>query len=440
MKQVNVYILILLLFVPGVIFGAGFILGLLFQSPNSFVADNLKTTKQTVPAVEEKDADALQDSLTSNQQNNQERPFPPLFQGKQKLDNETDSISPPKQQETEIKYHDGFLKHFRRAECCESCKKLAEYRIAWASGINQKTLSFREDWLQCSCTPEERESVEGANCAGRDFSTLNMRNDIVTPCTWSFVNFDNCIFRNAIIENYSFSHCSFRNADLRGFKYLEDHFFHCDLTNARLDGAIINYMDDDTLSTTSFYKNRFFYNFETIGSSATQLDFSGFVFYQSQFGSYTGSSSFNNAIFIESNIYIRKTAENNIYTYKNSDEQLMNTWNYKHGLKLGSIVDRFRVGEPLGERFINDTGGGYIVGKQVDLTNESPMVYVDCTINTIDVADMDDYVFINCNLSNSNITTEQLKSTWNYKNNRMDLIKLPPDLQKYFDEEKKTKE
>ena len=98
------------------------------------------------------------------------------------------------------------------------------------------------------------------------------------------------------------------------------------------------------------------------------------------------------------------------------------------------------MGEPLGERFINDTGGGYIVGKQVDLTNESPMVYVDCTINTIDVADMDDYVFINCNLSNSNITTEQLKSTWNYKNNRMDLIKLPPDLQKYFDEEKKEKE
>ena len=362
----------------------------------------------------------------------QQKPVsPPISQDiNEKVDKETLSIPQPKEQETEIKYHGGLIKSFRRAECCESCKKLAEYRKAWALGINQKTLSFKSDWLQCSCTSEERKYVEGANCEGRVFSTLDMRNDIVTPCMWEFVNFDNCNFSNAIIENYGFSHCTFRNADMRSFKYLSDSFFHCDLTNARLDGAIINYMDDDTLSTTSYYKNRFFYNFKTSGSSATQLDFSGFGFYKSQFGSYTGSSSFNNAIFIESNIYTDKT----------SDEQLMNTWNYKHGLKLGSFVDRFRVREPLGERFINDTGGGYVIGKQVDLTNESPMVYVDCTINKVGVVDMDDYVFINCNLSNSNITIEQIKQTWNYKNNRMDLIKLPPDLQKYFDEEKKEKE
>ncbi len=38
----------------------------------------------------------------------------------------------------------------------------------------------------------------------------------------------------------------------------------------------------------------------------------------------------------------------------------------------------------------------------------------------------------------TDLTIEQIKSTWNYKNDRMDLITLPPDLQKYFDEEKKT--
>ncbi|MDR2346325.1 MAG: pentapeptide repeat-containing protein [Planctomycetaceae bacterium] len=35
-----------------------------------------------------------------------------------------------------------------------------------------------------------------------------------------------------------------------------------------------------------------------------------------------------------------------------------------------------------------------------------------------------------------NPTIDQIKSTWNYKNNRMDGIKLPPDIQKELDKEK----
>jgi hypothetical protein len=44
--------------------------------------------------------------------------------------------------------------------------------------------------------------------------------------------------------------------------------------------------------------------------------------------------------------------------------------------------------------------------------------------------------FINC----TGLTVEQIKSTWNYKNGKMDRIKLPPDIQKALDEEMKQKD
>ena len=72
----------------------------------------------------------------------------------------------------------------------------------------------------------------------------------------------------------------------------------------------------------------------------------------------------------------------------------------------------------------------------------SNAVFFNCRFSSsMRGTDIKDSVFTNCIFSEgTNLTVEQIKSTWNYKNNRMDLIILPPDLQKYFDEEKNEKE
>jgi O-phosphoseryl-tRNA(Cys) synthetase len=54
-------------------------------------------------------------------------------------------------------------------------------------------------------------------------------------------------------------------------------------------------------------------------------------------------------------------------------------------------------------------------------------------------ANFTDAIISGCIFTNNvkNLTVEQIKSTWNYKVGRMDGIKLPPDIQKALDAEKK---
>ena len=81
-------------------------------------------------------------------------------------------------------------------------------------------------------------------------------------------------------------------------------------------------------------------------------------------------------------------------------------------------------------------------------TQVESKIFIRCHVSIDNNSDLTDKVFVNCYLSVSpipekadiGILIKQIKSTWNYKNNRMDLIILPPDLQKYFDEEEKEKE
>lgn len=75
--------------------------------------------------------------------------------------------------------------------------------------------------------------------------------------------------------------------------------------------------------------------------------------------------------------------------------------------------------------------------ENLDLTGK---VFVRCELyQSMKGANLTDAVFAKCTFRDV-VTIDQLKQTWNYKNGRMDLIKLPPELQKYFDDEKAAAE
>ncbi|MBR5161537.1 MAG: hypothetical protein IKW80_07890, partial [Thermoguttaceae bacterium] len=299
MKQSNVYVLILLLFVPGVIFGAGFILGLLFQSPNSFVADNLKTTKQTVPAIEEKDADALQDSLTSNQQNNQEWQIPPLFQGK-----------------------DLHWVHDKPIEVVET------------SG-GHHILSFPSSFPQKS--QYNNSNVNSViDCTGIDYTSLNDADDSIPDFEFTNICFDKCSFRDIIYKNHCFRNCSFRAADFRnskfwGFSHLDGYFIKCDLTDALLDNAFLC-LDSDTLRTTEYYKSGYYRDFNLAFHFQNFPDtfFAGTIFYNCTLS--IGINQFSENLFLDAVLINSNFRNINI-------EQFRKTWNYKHGVLLGTQLD-----------------------------------------------------------------------------------------------------
>ena len=80
--------------------------------------------------------------------------------------------------------------------------------------------------------------------------------------------------------------------------------------------------------------------------------------------------------------------------------------------------------------------------------NINNAVFIDCNINLrypdreegklifrYGKIDLTDSVISGCTLNG--VTLENVKSTWNYKNNRMEGITLPSDIQKALDAEKK---
>ena len=122
-----------------------------------------------------------------------------------------------------------------------------------------------------------------------------------------------------------------------------------------------------------------------------------------------------------------------------TNEQFLSTMNYKVRIFEGisfSNIDFVTYARPDS---MNSHPSDNTLLENKELSNA---VFFNCRFSSsMRGTDIKDSVFTNCIFSEgTNLTVEQIKSTWNYKNNRMDLIKLPPDLQKYFDEEKKEKE
>ena len=92
----------------------------------------------------------------------------------------------------------------------------------------------------------------------------------------------------------------------------------------------------------------------------------------------------------------------------------------------------------------------FSTGPYVPASNFRGIAFVGCQFHiyfsllkgksTVSI-DITDSVFIDCDLSEStNLTLEQVKSTWNYKTGRMNLSKWPEEILKALEEEEKAKE
>ena len=115
-------------------------------------------------------------------------------------------------------------------------------------------------------------------------------------------------------------------------------------------------------------------------------------------------------------------------------EQLLVTKDFKQGLVKGVKLSMYNASTVWPEHV-------------VDLSN---MVFIDCEFGLKwriydftkkeDVyftgkVDLTDSVISGCHIGDG-ITLENIKSTWNYKHNRMEGIKLPEEIQKALDAEK----
>jgi uncharacterized protein YjbI with pentapeptide repeats len=246
------------------------------------------------------------------------------------------------------------------------------------------------------------------------------------------IKFDNSTFKDTYIDDFRFARCSFKSADLRGLRVNWVMFeASCDFTD-----AVIHTDGDNTiaktelgtiapsliLQTASYKKNNLtgvivddfgFPNRATIDFSNCDLSYAKLC------------GGINHIIDLRNcnltNSKLRSTALGQI-----TKEQLYTTQSYKN-------------------RIINN-----VTFNKVDLTDAmlNDLKLIDCIFGRAE-SPISKCSFKNANLTNSdisncdftnviNLSIDQIKSTWNYKNNRMDGIKLPEEIQKILDAEKQT--
>ena len=255
------------------------------------------------------------------------------------------------------------------------------------------------------------------------------------------IDFSGAIFESCVIQDVNFINCSFKgsvfidcdvqiksnNSDfsdalfVRGYPEISYEIF------VQTRNFKIKKMGWDNISSRvavfDYPVNADMTNFEIIGYS-----YPATIFYN-----YHCAIDFTNTYF-ENYTIQHYLPEKPIIDNHMSEKQFLSTKNYKMGVFWG--IDFF----PNFSEMTNFRNALFVEitpykGKGQDTKR------VKGTPSNFENMDITNAKFINCDLCNSyNLTVEQIKSTWNYKNNRMDLIKLPPDLQKYFDEEKKEKE
>ena len=264
------------------------------------------------------------------------------------------------------------------------------------------------------------------------------------------INFSKCHFKNVHIYGVAFINTTFRDAVFEGsscqlnivgknIDFKDVNFLPVDSPrNAAVDNdklycgwylhesrrkswifIIQDYTDDDLLSQTIPYKLKHMDTISFSCENTKEKDYSNFWFINNGYAPHNPKSSYKDAWFKDTFMsYLTK-------------EQFISTKNYQERVFVGITFSNF-----------NMSSSNPTVNTLLENLDLSTAIFVNCTFRSSMVdTNIQDAVFSNCSLrKESNLTVEQIKSTWNYNNNRMDLIKLPPNLQKYFDEEKKETE
>ena len=236
------------------------------------------------------------------------------------------------------------------------------------------------------------------------------------------IDFSHCRIYNILLDSMGeVERCNFSNCSIYfgNIKYpsntldFSDAFFHSGVTLLHVDQNML-------IQTQNFKEKDFLCCIEDV--YCEKVDFSNFIFRNGLDGNFP-FCDFSNARILGG--IIGQGVLKGL-----SKQQFCSTWNYRNKIFLN-----LRIFGIL-EEHVTDPDMRY---RNIDFKD---FVFYNCFFGDILIAaNLSNCRFIQCDLSHStNLTVEQIKSTWNYKNNRMDLIILPPDLQKYFDEEKKEKE
>ncbi|MDR1479700.1 MAG: pentapeptide repeat-containing protein [Planctomycetaceae bacterium] len=268
-----------------------------------------------------------------------------------------------------------------------------------------------------SITLTNKMNLRGLNLYGRRF--------VAGSEPVADVNFSNARLKYAFLPfDYeelppitTFKNCNFREAVMNHtFVGEAVVFVDCDFTDAIINDAQIN-LSPKNLAQTRSYKQRDLRGVKmgdcwwaAERETPPSFDFSNCNLKNATLPRGLCNCKFDNAI-IEDTTF-------NSHGYPLRVEQLYSTKSYKQGTIINCAFGNFDF---TNANFAN-----------VNLTGSS---FNSCDFKN---AKMDDAIISRCRFpSAKNLVLAQIKSTWNYKHNRMDGIVLPKDTQDELDKEKK---
>jgi len=262
--------------------------------------------------------------------------------------------------------------------------RIVEFFLIFACTIMQSCTVKGQDSIPAHFRNEIRESIillESGALADRDFSETFIAH---LECHWS-ATVENCRFRDSYIK-------------LAGF---EGYCANCDFTNCRIGGGILNLPQENLVQLKNFQERRF----TEISFGQTSLkgvDLTGFEFSHGQFDSLDLSESrLQNVLFAH------------CYLPNLTQEQFCATRNYAQGNFFDTLFHSQMRLKKVSLR-------GMFFGSH---RHSSPLV-LDAD------SDLTDAVFVNVDLSGSELTLEQIKTTWNYQADAMALARWPEWVEK----------
>jgi uncharacterized protein YjbI with pentapeptide repeats len=245
------------------------------------------------------------------------------------------------------------------------------------------------------------------------------------------INFDNSDLRYSFLDETTFVNCSFRNANLEGVDLSSE---DCDFTDAKITGSSLGMTREKLISTHS-YKNDelqgiWFGNVEGVNLMGKNLR--RCHFYRSMIGcsiedAFIRGAEFSGHHLVRQYVSTLTDDEHKVqYVYEPgvSLKQLQSTYDFKSGLVVDCRFESIDFTDADFSR-MNFIGCSFWHHEDHDQPYQPP-----CNFRNVNLADT---VITNCNFrSVENLTKEQIESTWNYKNNRLENVVLPKYLLKYF--------
>ncbi len=210
----------------------------------------------------------------------------------------------------------------------------------------------------------------------------------------------------------------FRGADLRGAVFAHCDVSNYDFTDAQIEGMVVRNerFSINQLMSTSDFKQRMLIGVELpINKSELKIDFSKFHFWRSKL-----------RFILSPNNNLTDAEFLNCTLIGGQAKGILNqTRNYKRG----------------------DLSSNTFVGVDFCKTDLSRQNLTGCVFSECNFTDVlfDDAVITNAHFfhsskyPNGDPTLHQIKSTWNYKNNRMEGITLPKDISTALEMERKAK-